>query len=289
MKRLLLCILIGLLFRLVGAQDVEYKLNPRTGKFDMVRSSEWAERLGGDAAFDGNRQITRTGIPNVIPGGATVTEFLENFFYPKRNPTATVTTTPTTREYMGTGADLQVALNYTVGRPATCPAITSVTVAGVTQGIPAIAEGGTYNRSQQSLLQRNVDKTFTINVQAGANSATASITVVWRWMRYWGAFVSAVPPTDPSFTVTSAQILALSNNEFATARQKVFSVNPAGNYIAYTCPKVWGAPNVYVNGFAFNDYTVKEINFTNASGGNTTYYFIILNQKYYSSIDVEVK
>ncbi len=293
MKRILSFISIScfLLIRLAVAQDTEYKLNPRTGKFDMVRTAEWASQFGGDPAFDGDRQITRTGVPNVTPGGQTVTEFLENFFYPKRNPTATITTTPTTREYMSVGGDLQVTLNYTVGRPATCPTITSVVVNGVTQSVPVIAEDGTYSGSQQSMLQRNVDKTFTINVAAGAgNTATASVSVVWRWMRYWGAFTSALPPTDPSFTVTNAQILALSNSEFATARQKIFSINPAGNYVAYTYPATWGLPTgIYVNGFAFNDYTVKTISFTNASGGVTNYYFVILNQKYYSSIDLEVR
>ncbi|MDR1155794.1 MAG: hypothetical protein LBL04_13900 [Bacteroidales bacterium] len=154
MKRILLFISIGLLCRISGAQDTEYRLNPRTGKFDMVRSAEWAAKAG-NASFDGNRQITRTGIPDVTPGGATVTEFLENFFYPKRNPTATITTSPTTREYMAAGPDLPVTLNYTAGRPETCPDITGVNVAGTEQIIPVIPEGDTCagsTRNKEQLL-----------------------------------------------------------------------------------------------------------------------------------------
>jgi hypothetical protein len=288
---------IGLLFwllffcwtcRISVAQDTEYKLNPRTGRFDMVRSSEWLSENAG-SAFDGNRQITRTGIPGVTPGGTTVAEFLENFFYPKRNPTATIATATTTREYMSAGADLPITLNFTAGRPATCPEITAVTVAGAAQSIPAIAEGDTYAGAFNGTLPRNVDKTFTVNVQAGAGAASASVAVVWRRKRYRGTVASDIPPSDPSFSVTGERILGLAEGEFATARQKVFAVNPAGNYIMYAYPKAWGVPNLYVNGFAFNDYTVREISFTNASGGAADYYAVILNQKYYSSVDIDVR
>lgn len=45
--------LIVLMCQISVAQDVEYTLNPRTGKFDMVRSADWAAQFAGGAMPDG--------------------------------------------------------------------------------------------------------------------------------------------------------------------------------------------------------------------------------------------
>ena len=42
---------------------------------------------GGDITFDGDRTVTRDGIPNVNVGGVDVVEFLENYFFPAQQPT----------------------------------------------------------------------------------------------------------------------------------------------------------------------------------------------------------
>lgn len=43
---------------------------------------------GGPVAFNGNRTITRNGIPNINVGGTTIEEFANNFFFPAEEPTA---------------------------------------------------------------------------------------------------------------------------------------------------------------------------------------------------------
>lgn len=227
--------------------------------------------------FNGNRTITRTGLTaagNV--GGRTITEFLNNFFFPTTSPTAAINVTAygTSKEFASAGTD-PITVNWSITRPSSCLQIASVVVRGKTiTPTPNPAEGATYSSTLDTTITRNTNTTFTITVtSADAKTGTASTTVSWLWKRYWGAFVSAVPPTDPSFSISNAEILALTGSELSTTYVKSFgTVSTSGNYFIYAFPSSWGTPKFYINGFETAFVLVKDDwNFTNASGGTVIY------------------
>lgn len=229
-----------------------------------------------DITFNGSRTVTRTGLPAVSVGGNTIIEWANNYFFPSTSPTCTLTVSEgTSREFMATGTALTVDLSWSVTRPVACLDIQSISVNG-TSIVPfpineTQTQGGVLG--QQS-LNRNVNTTYTITSTASdGKTGTASQTVTWMWKRYWGSFASAVPPTDVAFSISDAQILALSGNELSTTRvQTRNGINAAGNYLVFAWPTAWGEPSFVINGLVSTAFKkVRSNSFTNASGGSTTY------------------
>jgi hypothetical protein len=225
------------------------------------------EDLAGDTPFDGNRPITTEGFPALTPGGQTITEFLNNLFYAGRRPTAGLSASVPVFEKMAAGAEMSVTLNYTVGRPAGCPAITLLGIDGFAMSVPAVAEGGTATGTANRPLPRNVDKTFVLTVQAGQFAATAQATVAWRYARYWGAL-------DKNTGITDADILSLTGagvgagRELNETRQKIYNgINGAGKYLVFVFPASAGEPSFFINGLNSTAFTrVRNGAFTNAPG-----------------------
>lgn len=231
----------------------------------------------GNLTFDGNRIITRSGsFLGITPGGDNVVDFLNNLLYPTTSPTATINVSGygTSKEFASAGTDA-ITANWSITRPASCLAISSVVVRGKTiTPTPAPAEGASVSSTLDTTITKNTNTTFTITVtSADAKTGTANTTVTWYWKRYWGAFVSAVAPTDPSFSISNAEILALTSNELSTTYVKSFgTVNTSGNYFIYAFPSSWGTPKFFINGFETAFIKVKSAwSFTNASGGVSNY------------------
>ena len=44
---------------------------------------------GSNVNFNGNRTVTRSGLPNINAGGTTMTDWINNYFFPSTSPTAT--------------------------------------------------------------------------------------------------------------------------------------------------------------------------------------------------------
>lgn len=107
--------------------------------------------------------------------------------------------------------------------------------------------------------------TYTLTAGDGENTAAASTSVVFDPKRYWG--VSA------SDSLTSAEVLALGNSEFATSFGKSITYNATGGkYPYYAFPATFGTPSaVTVGGLAFSDFSVDVVSVTNASGYTQNY------------------
>lgn len=282
MKRFLIFIVLGLVvgFTLVRGQDVEYKLNPRTGKFDMVRSSAWV--LNG-IPFNGNRTVTRSGLPSINTGDSTLIAWINNYFFPSTSPTVSLSVSGgNSREFMAAGAALTVDLSWSATRPVACLPIASITVDGVSQTLMVpFNEGQTQNGILTGrTLNRNINASYTVTgVATDAKSGTQTQTVTWLWRRYWGAFVSPYPPTDVRFSITDANIIALTGagvgtgNELSTTRVKTYNnINAAGNYLVFAWPTAWGNPSFIINGLVSTAFTkVRSNTFTNSAGASTSY------------------
>lgn len=247
-------------------------------------------------SFDGTPTITRTDWPaGEQIGGTTIKEVLNNLLYPSVPPASTINSTlAPTQEYMADGADLATDLNWTATRPEACLPIASIVVDGVSQTLDTPFEEG-YTQSgtlSGRALPRNTQTSYTIEVNSEDKLSSNTVTINWRWKRYWGDFASTVPPTDGSFTITDADILALTGagvgigSEFATSRQKSYNgIDGGGNYLVFAFPASWGTPVFKINGLTSTAFTkVREDAFVNASGGIDTYQVWVSNSEMNSPI-----
>lgn len=295
-----LVVVVGLVFSCLGfvpvrAQDVQYILNSRTGKFDAVRSAKFVQDNAANATFNGNRAVTRSGLPSINTGDTTLIDWLNNYFFPSTSPTATISVSGgNSREFMSSGAALTVTLSWGVTRPVACTPLQTITVNGISQTVNPLTEGQTQSGTLASQsLARNTNTTYTVNVASQDKTGTSSITVTWLWSRYWGAFVSAVPPTDGGFTISDTQIRALTGAgigtgvELSTTRVKTYNnINAGGNYLVFAWPTAWGEPTFVINGLINTAFTKVRSNsaFVNASGGSTNYDVWVSNTTQASAI-----
>lgn len=109
----------------------------------------------------------------------------------------------------------------------------------------------------------STDRTYTITVGDGTNTATRSAYAYFRHKRYWGVSSNA--------SLTDAQIIALSS-EFSTSRgQTRNGMVATGQYIYIVYPDSWGAATFTVNGLPSTAWTLVQRTFVNASGNSTLF------------------
>jgi hypothetical protein len=284
----LVLLLVVVVVMPVRCQDVQYILNTRTGKFDAVRSAKFVQDNAGNLAFNGNRAVTRSGLPAINTGDTTLIAWLNNYFFPSTSPVVTLALDDYSMEFETAGASYTWYTLHTITRPVACTTITSITINGTQIAIDnPFNEGHVQTGSAPITVPRNTNSTHTIIATAqDGKTGTASRTVTWYWKRYWGSFISAVPPTDPSFTITDDDILynldpagITPGNELSTTRVKTYNgINAAGNYLVFAFPSSWGTPVFVINGLISTAFTrVRNNSFTNASGGSTTYQVWVSN------------
>jgi hypothetical protein len=222
--------------------------------------------------FNGNRQITRQGFPSITPGGSTVVEFLNNLFFPAISPGASISITPSQKEF-GEGAE--VTIDWTATRK-TRPII-SISVAGQTISPTGETQSGVIS----SLVNPNANTTFSILVSDGNLISNGSTTLTWMNRRYWGR----IPKNGISQPITDGDILSLDGagvgggNELAFSRQKDYSgINGAGQFLIFAFPSAWGDPVFTVQRFPFSAITkVRDNLFTNKFGFQSYYQIWITN------------
>ncbi len=269
---------------------------------DTLPDIEWVKQAIQDSLltfsepFDATSPVTRTSFPTgEVLAGETVSDVLSSLLYPSVPPTTTLASSlGTTQEFMSAGADLTTDLTWSSTRPVACTPIVSITIDGVSQTLDVpFDEGHTQNDILSGrLVPRNTQTSFQNITNSQDKSSISTVTIVWRWKRYWGAFASAFPPGDPSFSISDAQILALtgagvgSGNEFATSRQKTYNgIDGGGDYLVFAFPSSWGVPVFKINGLTSTAFTkVRDDAFINASGGTTTYQVWVSDTEYNSPV-----
>jgi len=63
MKKLFILLITQYLVLSTCFAQYDYILNTRTGKFDAVRSAANIQSIAGNPSFNGNRTVTRSGLP----------------------------------------------------------------------------------------------------------------------------------------------------------------------------------------------------------------------------------
>ena len=147
-----------------------------------------------------------------------------------------------------------IVFNWTTNKDVTTQSLTDCPLADVN------VRTATYTNDITS------NKTFTLTIGDGQNTASKNISISFRNKIYYG---SSVIPTD----FDSAFILGLSNKQFATGKNGTYTVNVASNeygFIAF--PSSFGTlSSVKIGGFDTDVISCGTISFTNASGGTTNY------------------
>ena len=173
---------------------------------------------------------------------------------------------------MGTTITAPITFTWTTNK-----AITSQTLTGCTLA-DASVRTATYNTNVTS------DKTFTLSVSDGENSASSSVSYKFLNKVYYG---SASEPNS----YDSAFILGLSNNKFATSIKGSYPITVESGQFGYiACPKSFNAPSeCYIGGFLTTLENAGEISFTNASGGVATYTILRTGKSGLGSLTMEFK
>lgn len=111
------------------------------------------------------------------------------------------------------------------------------------------------------------NKTFTLNVSDGTQSATKSVNIQFQNQIFFGG---ASEPNE----YNSAFILGLSNSKFNNSTYKgSYTITAgAGQYAYICCPKSWNIPSTCkIGGFSTELVKENSISFTNSSGGVVVY------------------
>jgi hypothetical protein len=218
----------------------------------------------GSSAFNGNRTVTRSGIPNVNVGGSTVNQFLEGYFFPSVPPVASLSGGGT--RDMGNNASF--TLSWSVTRR-TNP-MTSGTVNGnsITSQITGLAQNATANGSftGTTITTPNTNQTYNMTVSTASENVNASTSITFSRRRFfYGDSVNLIGlnNTDISNNVN----LHLAQSEFASNRVKsTFTVTLASQFFYYVIPASFGVPSFVINGLSNTDFTSQSFTYTNQYG-----------------------
>ena len=154
----------------------------------------WAQNLGG--LFDGSRAITRATVATAAVGGTTLSDFINNFFFPAVSPTATIALSSGSlnREL---GASTAVSLTNTATKKTN--AVTSVVLSVTGSGATITSAGGTDVPSSGTTTSLNMSGSITTTSGGIGNSGTTSGTAQSSG---FGRTASTGTNTNATFTLT---------------------------------------------------------------------------------------
>lgn len=224
---------------------------------------------GGDAPFNGNRTVSRPGLPAVNVGPtASVGEFVDKMFFPAQGPLLYMSC-DSVREF---GATKAVTISYTVVKRSN--PVTSILVDGNSIGPNgASTQSGTVSRT----LAGFTNTTFLGSVTDGTDPGYASATINWYHKRF--AFVTATDflDTAQSPAQISTFLNTLSSSSFVFSNSKsgngVVTLNPGNQYMCfgYILAGNEATPNIVINTLPNNGFTARDFTYTNQYGHATTF------------------
>lgn len=154
---------------------------------------------------------------------------------------------------MGTVISAPITFTWTTNKDITSQTLTDCTLAD------ASVRTATYNTDITS------NKTFTLSVSDGENSASSSVSYSFLNKIHWGSCAE-------STTYDSAFILGLSNNKLTSSNKGSFSFScPAGEYAYFATPTSLKITSAWVNGFQADLEEVAVVNHQNSSGYTSSY------------------
>lgn len=186
-------------------------------------------------------------------------------------PTCSLSANPTGGTFeMGTVITAPIVFNWTTNKP-----ITSQTLTGFTLENTEVRTV-TYETDITS------DKTFTLSVSDGENSATSSVSYKFMNNVFWGS--------APTGTYDSAFINALSNKKLTTSVKGTYSFNVAdGEYGFWAVPSNMTISTVWIGGFEVTVDDLGTVSYTNAQGYTRDYKLYKTGKASLGVISAEIK
>ena len=225
----------------------------------------------GGASTADNVEYTNADYPSYTNVDLALDALFSKVYYVK--PTCSLSASKAGGTFeMGTTITAPITFTWTTNK-----AITSQTLTGCTLA-DASVRTAIYNTNVTA------DKTFTLSVSDGENSASSSVSYKFLNKVYYGS-ASEQDSYDSDF------ILGLANNKFATSIKGSYPITVESGQFGYiACPKSFNAPSeCYIGGFLTTLENAGEISFTNASGGVATYTILKTGKSGLGSLTMEFK
>ena len=171
---------------------------------------------------------------------------------------------------MGTVISAPITFTWTTNKNITSQTLTGCTLAD------ANVRTATYNTNVAS------NKTFTLSVSDGENSASSSISYNFLNKVFWGSASTGI--------YNSAFINALSNKKLASAIKGTYSFNIAsGEYGFWAVPSNMTISSVWIGGFEVTVDDLGIVSYTNAQGYTRDYRIYKTGKSGLGAISAEIK
>ena len=222
--------------------------------------------LGGNAEDIG---YDNESFPDYTNVDLALTALFNKVYYVK--PTCSLSASKTGGNFeMGTTITAPITFTWTTNKP-----ITSQTLTGFTLD-DATVRTATYETDITS------DKTFTLSVSDGENSATSSVSYKFMNNVFWGS--------SPIGTYDSAFINALSSKKLTTSVKGTYSFNVAtGEYGFWAVPSNMTISTVWIGGFEVTVESCGTVSYENSQGYTRDYNIYKTGQSGLGSISAEIK
>ena len=233
----------------------------------------WFNPNGESSSIEGTAETityTNADYPSYTNVDLALDALFSKVYYVK--PTCSLSATPSGGTFeMGTTISAPITFTWTTNK-----AITSQTLTGCILANASVRTA-TYNTNVTS------DKTFTLSVSDGENSASSSVSYKFLNNVFWGS-ASTVETYDSTF------ISALSNKRLASAVKGTYSFNIAsGEYGFWAVPSNMTISSVWIGGFEVTVDDLGTISYTNAQGYTRDYKLYKTGKASLGAISAEIK
>lgn len=238
--------------------------------------------------------------PNAVLGGLYISQIIDLATQGVIAPQViSYSATPPTLGFTDSASDT-TTVSWTVRRrtsPITSIIITDALGTEYPQAINPTqnaADGGQWSGSQVVSLSENVNNIIGITVltaDSTSNTATASVTVLYRHQRFWFSI------DDDILSMTDTEISAIlnglpsGNKEFATSRDmpvRSFTGTPIDPKFVYTAYlSTYGDATFIVNAAANNAWTKREFNYLNPNGFTAAFKLWQFNDQITGTVNVD--
>ena len=224
----------------------------------------------GGASTADNVEYTNADYPSYTNVDLALDALFSKVYYVK--PTCSLSASKAGGTFeMGTTITAPITFTWTTNK-----AITSQTLTGCTLA-DASVRTAIYNTNVTA------DKTFTLSVSDGENSASSSVSYKFLNNVFWGS-ASTVETYDSTF------ISALSNKKLTNAVKGTYSFNIAsGEYGFWAVPSNMTISSVWIGGFEVTVDDLGTVSYTNAQGYTRDYRIYKTGKASLGAISAEIK
>lgn len=245
-----------------------YKFD-RNNTIDEI-TGKWRKFLAGGSGTAEDTAYTNESFPQYDNVDIALDALFNKVYYVK--PTCSLSATPSGGIFeMGTTISAPITFNWTTNKDITSQTLTDCILEN------ASVRTATYNTDVTS------DKTFTLSISDGENSASSSVSFKFLNNIFWGSASTAE-------TYDSAFISALSNKKLASTVKGTYSFNIAsGKYGFWAVPSNMTISSVWIGGFEVTVEDLGTVSYTNAQGYTRNYNLYKTGQSGLGLISAEIK